>query len=499
MASLTQEQVNTLKNKGYTEERIAAIAQSKGFEMPKGSIAKSLLKSEIGFGQSIAGALGNVLPGSITGKKAIDESNEGTRAVTENLISKIKEKRAKGEDTTRLTNALKLIDKEVNFYDILNTSTGGSLDKSAKQVFGEGLGVATDIIGAGALPGGVGQAAKATSFAQGVKTGAKAGVVGGSIFGGAKAGSLAAQDNLSGGEIVGKTVGGAITGGIAGGILGGAIGGVSGAIVGRKSYQAAKEAEFVTDLVSPKQTKDIDINALNQGRTTDKGWFKSAKIIPDQRTLDMADAAKGVVSKSNSTQANINNINTKVNSLNEKITNYVKVNKSPFNENQLINKLNKFKQDSQLIFASDATAEKTYDAVVSEFLKHVKNKDTLGLLQARQSFDKIPAIKKLLESASLGENTRRTIVRDVRTAANEYVMDLLPKNSPYKPIMLRENLLLDARDNISDKAQMTLALNKIQELSKKYPALKWIVGGSAAALVGGGSIGVGGAILGSTN
>lgn len=247
MATLTQNQIDALKNKGLSDEKIQAIASQRGLEMPKqsflGGIGSALIKSEKGFGQSIAGAVGSVSGGSGlfgSGKNLIDESNQRNQQIKNNLLETIKQKQARGQDTSRLVNALKTLDSEVNFYDILNTSTGGSLDKSARQVFGEGLGVATDIVGFGALPGGVGQIAKAKTFGQGVIQGAKAGAVGGGVFGTAQGVSRAAQEDKTGGEIVGAGIGGGIIGGVSGGVIGGVLGGVSGKISASRALKEQK-------------------------------------------------------------------------------------------------------------------------------------------------------------------------------------------------------------------------------------------------------------------
>jgi len=495
---LTQSQIDTLKNKGLTDEKIRALATAKGYDLPQqstlGAIGSSLIKSEKGFGQSIAGAIGGAM-----GNKNVDTANQLNRQVQDNLLNAIKDKRARGEDTTRLVNALKTIDKEVNFYEILNTSTGGSLDKSARQVFGEGLGVATDILGAGALPGGVGQIAKAKTFGQGVVQGAKAGAIGGGIFGTAQGAARAAQENKTGGEIVGAGIGGGIMGGVAGGAIGGVLGGVSGTIAGRGQKVAQSKQEYVLDLVSENPTKKVREQAVAQGRVTEPGVFSGSKIIPSTKDYRLADAVDEVVSSKNTPLQNVDAIRSKVDQINTGVTQLIKDKKVPFNTNQLLARLNAAKADNKLIFASDATAENTYNAVVDEFVKHVQKKDTLGLFQARQSFDKIPAIQKLLDSEGLGENVKKQIVLDVRRAANEYVASLLPANNPYRALLRQESHMLEAVGNIAEKTASVIGKNKLQILTQKYPVMKWLIGGAATGLVGGAGIGVGNAIIGSTN
>jgi len=498
MTQLTQEQVDTLKNKGLTIDKIQAIAMQRGYEMPKQSLGSALIKSEKGFGQSIAGAIGGTVGLGGT-KTAIDEANQRTQQVQTNLINTIKDKRAKGEDTSRLVNALKTLEKEVNFYDILNTSTGGSLDKSAKQVFGEAAGVATDILGAGALPGGVGAMTKATTIGGGIIKGAKAGAVGGAIFGTAQGASRAAQENLTGGEIVAGGIKGGIAGGVAGGVIGGAIGGVSGAIGGRQIRKMNKEEKFALDLVSPKATPTIKGEALAQGRVTEAGLFKPSKITASKRDVQIADSVKGFVSSKKTDIQNIDALKNTVSSIDDNVTGYIVKNKTPFNAGQLKTRLVGGKDDLRLIFASDKTAENTYNAVVDEFMRNVSKKDTAGLFQARKTFDRIPAIKKLLETDKLGENARKEIVLVVRRAANEYIASQLPKGNQYRDLLMKESHMLEAIGNIAQKNIGTIDKNKLQLLTIKYPILKWIIGGTAAGALGAGGVGVGSSIIGSTN
>ena len=502
MATLSQAQIDILKKKGLSDEKIHAIALQRGFDMPKQStlraIGSSLIKSETGFGQSIAAAIGGTFP-SLAGGDDIARANKFTEQVRTNLLQKIKEKREAGDDTSRLIGALKTLDSEVNFYDILNESTGGSLNKSAKQVFGEGFGVATDILGAGALPGGIGKITKARSFGQGVLQGAKAGAIGGGIFGTAQGATRAAQEDKTGGEIVGAGIRGGVIGGVTGGVAGGVIGGVSGAIAGRAKKVATNRHDFILDLVSEKPTTKVSEQAIREGRVTEPTFFGRAKIIPSTKDYRIADAVDEVVSTKNTVFQNADAITTRVSQINDGVKKLITQKKVPFNTNQLLTRLNAVRDESKLVFASDATAERTYDAVVDEFMRHVGKKDTLGLFEARQTFDKIPAIQKLLNSEGLGENVKKTIVLDVRRAANEYIASLLPANNPYRALLRQESLMLEAVGNIGEKGASIIGKNRLQILTAKYPILKWLVGGLATGIAGAAGVGVGSTIIGSTD
>lgn len=500
MPTLSDSQIQTLKNKGLNDSQIKALAIRNGFTMPKDgffkSLGKSLIQSEKRFANTIAGAIGGVTGAG--GKSLIDEANERGERVRNNVIQKIREKREKGEDVTRLVNSLKNLDKDLNFYDILNANTGGSLDKTPGQIFGEGAGVLTDIVGAGALAKGAktatGAVRVASGFGQGLKAGAKTGALTGAGFSGATSASFAAQEGSGVAETLGAGAGGAIAGGVVGGALGGALGGVGGRLSSKAARSSERELNFMLDFVSPEVTKKAKIAAGKEGRVTDPGLFRPSKITPGRREFELADAVDDVISRKNTVTQNVDSLSNKVTEINNGVIDFVKKNRLPFNTNQLLSRLNSHKDNLRLIFASDRTAERTYNAVVEEFMKHVQKKDTLGLLKARQEIDKVPAIKKLLESEALGENTRREIVVQIRRAANEYIASLLPKGNSFKQDLLRETQLLEALGNAVTKNQSTIGKNKIQILNEKYPFLKFIVGLGLGA-----GVGAGGAAIGSTD
>lgn len=256
-----------------------------------------------------------------------------------------------------------------------------------------------------------------------------------------------------------------------------------------------KGDEFVLDLVSPKATQAVKEEALKQGRVTEPGILKASKILPSKRDTELAESVKGFVSDKATPIENIDSVTNGVNAINTGVKLFVKENKVPFNTKQLTSQLNKGKEELNLIFASDANAEKTYNAIVKEFVKHVKSKDTSGLLDARQQFDKIPAIKKLLESQGLGENTKKEVVLTARSMANRYIADLLPKGNQFRETLLKEHKMIEAIGNIVDKNTGIIDANKLQLLTKEYPILKWVVSGLAGAA----GVGVGGVVIGSTN
>jgi hypothetical protein len=259
--------------------------------------------------------------------------------------------------------------------------------------------------------------------------------------------------------------------------------------------ESGKLMEFALDFTKPRVTRATGTEAIQQGRFVEPGLLSKSSLTPTPRDNLVAESVMDVITPDKKMSENIEQISQKISQTNQGVREMIAARKSPFNGVQLRSKLEANKADNQLVFASDAMAEKTYDAVIEEFMKHMDKKDTLGLFEARQSFDKVPAIKKLLENEKLGEHAKRDIVLDVRRAANEYISDLLPENNPYKKAMKEETRMLEALGNIADTNFSKLDKNKLQLLAEEYPMLKWFVSG----LAGAGGIGVGSTIIQSTD
>lgn len=286
---------------------------------------------------------------------------------------------------------------------------------------------------------------------------------------------------------------------VLGGAIGGAAGVVSNRIASRAERLAAKSKNYALDLVSPKATSKVSEQAIMQGRVSEPGLFKKAQITPSQRDMDLAKSVERFVSPKKTVLQNTDAIDKGIREINRGVKEYVTQNKVPFNMNQLKSQLNAGKEELKLVFASDKTAEKTYNAVVDEFMKHIEKGDTAGLFQARQSVDRIPAIKKLLDSQGLGENVKKEVVLTVRRMANRYISDLLPKGNPYKTALLNESRMIEALGNIAEKNRGMIGKNNLQILAQRYPLLKFAIGAAGAGIVGAAGLGLGGAIIGSTD
>ena len=452
--------------------------------------ARDFSASIIGGGKLAEGLGQSIVAPDI--QKSFLESQKTTSSLQDQLLKRLKEKRKAGEDTSRLEKAYEK-SKELNLFQRDLQSDFAESLPTTKEVAGSALRLGGTLAG-GAIASKAGSlfgVGKATTFTGGALRGAGAGATAGAVEGAVHGAGLGLEENK---DLKGVATSSAV-GGVIGGATGGVLGGITGGITGVLNKSKLSKENFTRELVQPKETAKVKAQAIKEGRLEDPTFLGKAKITPSGRELKLANSVEDVVSSKASVGQNIDAIRLKVSNTNTGIKSYIEKNKVPFNTSQLGSKLNSAKDDLNLIFASDKQAEKTFNAVVKEFMKGVDKKDTLGLFTRRQSFDQIPAIKKLLQTDRLGENARREIVLAVRKSANEYVASLLPKGNKFTPNLLNEHYMLEAIGNIAESNANIIGKNKLQILVNEYPVLKWVVGG----LVGGASVGVGGSIIGSVD
>lgn len=418
------------------------------------------------------------------------------------LIQRIKQKKLAGEDTSRLEAALQIQNDEIARLQDVSGDFIESLPTS-KQVIGS----ATRLAASAALPTVAGKATKAfgvgkaTTVGSGMLRGAGAGVTTGALEGAVQGAGIAAEQDMSTEDIIKSGAWGAASGAL----IGGAIGTIGGGVSGAKKQVAIKRQDALEEMVAPKEVKKVRIQAIKEGRVKDPGLLKKAELQYSKNDKEVINAVKDVIDPKNTIGGNVTAMNDEIATLNNGVESYIREHKVPVNKNQIRKQLESGKDKLKIVFASDANAEKTYNAIVDAFVNQVEGGDTLGVFKARQNFDKIPGVKQLLDSSTAGEQLKKQIVMAVRGSANDYIDDLLPVKSLYKGVMKKEHLIYQARDNFAENAERIIGKNKLQMLTQDYPLVKLLVG-SAAAGVGGiigaklaGGVGAGGSIIGSTD
>lgn len=453
----------------------------------------------LSLGNKLTGGVGEDIASAIGGSKLIkdiSEAQQGSQKAELSFVQTMKTKLAKGEKLSPSQQKLyeEIVGRTQSDPTALAAKTLPALGKTNQEVVGDFVQLGTNIVAAGSLPviGRAGEAVK--GLVEGVKRGAVVGAQQGATVGAGQGLATGLKSDKNAAGVVTDTVLGAASGGL----IGGALGGIVGGFAAKPIPQSETQQKFATELTAPKLTPSDKAAAFTQGRVTKPGVLAKSQVLPSRRDMQVAESVSDIVSPSASPTENLDAIRMRVSQIDDGVREYVAQNKVPFNTNQLKARLNSGADDLKLVFASDTTAERTYKAVMDAFLENTKKLDTEGLFAARQSFDQIPAIKKLLQSDRLGENVRKEIVLTVRRQANEYIASLLPKGNAYRALLLEESHMIEAMGNIGDKFATQIGKNQLQILSAQYPFLKWIIGGVATGVTGAAGIGVGNAIINST-
>lgn len=242
---------------------------------------------ELGQGLGQALALGK-------NSKAIEDTQNEQNQIVSSLVKRIKEKKALGQDTSKLEGALQDLGADMekrgnNAEQILNPN-----QLTEKQIIGDALQVGTTILGAGALPGATKAVTGATTIGKGIVQGAKTGATTGAIFGGATGVSQGLQEDKSGKDILKQGLGGAVTGLIGGAVVGGLTGGITGGLKGRalrKQVLNNRVSEGNLPLASEKAKSiakqqgfnDVDVDFMSTMKAPDK--------VKAQKMLDLAEKA----------------------------------------------------------------------------------------------------------------------------------------------------------------------------------------------------------------
>lgn len=321
--------ITSQRQAGIPDAEIHAYLVQKGaIQMPKPEVAPKLTIGEkvadFTGGKEIGQGLGQALASNKI-SKSIEDTQASQIDIQGQLIAKIKEKKAIGEDTSRLEGALQDLGGSIE-------ATGQGAEKllnqnelTSKEVLGDALQLGTTLgtigglSGAGAsrtlagktIPGltkqapGIAQtlAGKITGGGVGTLRGAGqgfiAGVGQGAVTGALTGASQGLQGDKTGGEILKDAGTGALIGGVTGGVLGTLIGGISGRVKSNDMRRAILDNQYSTgektapvySAVKAKTIKiakqqgfnDVDIEFVNSMKPQDK--------LKAQRMIELAQKA----------------------------------------------------------------------------------------------------------------------------------------------------------------------------------------------------------------
>jgi len=377
--------------------------------------------------QRFGKTLGDALYAPIAAKKY--EKSEQEKIDFETRALK-KLKTATPEAQKRIMKALKM-NRTGREDSKLETFTGDVINKTKKEIAGEAIGAGVEALSGGLFSAGRGAAVNTATRLQKAGTLAKKAAQ----FGGATGISEGLQQNQNAAGVLGTGALYAGAGAVGGKIIGG-IGNKVAKTIGRNTSLFPKltknvltdDASKIVDPIKNLDPKKYAERASKPG-STERSLFGESKLLPNRKEREISESISNVVKKDKSLDANRDLIGKEKVRLGQDNNKLVTDNNGIFNKNQLIKKLNMGKDELELVFAGDNLAENVYEKVTQVFMRNVDTKNLSGLLKARQAFDKLPAVKKLLNNDKLGENARKDIVEAVRRKANEFIKDGLPKEA----------------------------------------------------------------------
>lgn len=268
-----------------------------------------------------------------------------------------------------------------------------------------------------------------------------------------------------------------------------------------ETAQAAKQQEkvkFAQKLVTPELNKRGMIDEVDSFREIKEGGIiKEREIVPTKREIEVAETVAKIpeIDSTKTALQNRDAINTQITRVAKDLDEAFLTSDPVFSNKELAARLKqaKQKQTSKIIFASDAQAEKLYDALTEALMSRVKGKKkTSSLWEARKEFD----VDVQNQGVNFDKvNLKTELAELVRETVNIYIEDQMQRTGhTFLPEMREMNNLYIARKNVAPKAAMeasTAVGRWVQAVQKRTRLSKGtLVALSSAGIVGGALTGV---------
>lgn len=479
MRGYNLEGMDPMVTSAYRAERqTPQIVAGNQFEQkPKGFWAKARdFAANIVGGKKLAEGAGLALAAPEV-QQTLSDTLQSLYKTEGDLMQRIKEKTAKGEDTTRMEAVLKLHKEEIkraedsqkDFVDVLPTS---------RQVIGSAARLAGTAIAAplAKAVGGAMGVGRATTIGAGAIRGAGAGAVTGGIEGAIQGAGLAAEEDKTTGEIIRGGVAGAATGVAAGALVGAVAGGWQGY---KNPDTLQQKTQYITpeaDELTPKQYDE----ALRKGKIKPRTTTQAAQYVFDEDEAKIIAKYSDTIAK-DPTRTSIN-MYEKISDLDKEVGTFLKQNNGIFNKGELRNAISSQMDDIIDITVPEEQLIRAKTKLVESFVDDLDKNDMYSLWQARKAFD------RQIESAFRGSPTLQKEVKTaLRTSVQEFIKTRTP-NSTYANYMDDMSGLIKIKDLTVQKATKQRTRSALQQWIKTNPK-KAKAAGWSAAIIGTGFIG----------
>lgn len=248
----------------------------------------------------------------------------------------------------------------------------------------------------------------------------------------------------------------------------------------QKSFQEA------LDISRPVLSKTEEVAATEAGRKTGGGILSKVKIAPLARDFERAAVAKEAgVTQSTGEAGNIRKLQQFIDKSVAKVRSGLQASQAIWNKNELKGALNNV--EIPITVKSDTSLARQAGYLKSAAVKIAEGSDkkTVGILDTRQAFDRL--INKEYPNLYEKEQTPiRQYIRQLRQAINDFAESKipdgnLPDGSSFKQELKKQNLAIEAKGNIAEKAPKA-GTTKAGRFLKAHPLIKKAVIGTAGAL-----------------
>lgn len=466
------------REKGVRDEDIVTYLKGKGVDLtkqsqpPKPTIAEKVL--DFTGGKEIAQGIGQALNMGAASKQ-LKETQKMQFDLQGQLLQKIKEGKAQGQDVSRFEKALGFLTEDI-------ASTGAGAERllnpnelTPKEVVGDALQLATTAGAGTALKPVTQMATGGVGVVSGALKGTAAGALSGAATGGAYGAAQGLQENKDIKGVTESAVSGAAIGGITGGVLGGVTGAVSGGLKGRALRKENQYLEAITP-----ETKDLPVaeyeKLVARGRIAPKSGRTPDTYILSPEEIATAEKYKSLLGKD--PVQNTKNLINEVAKTDKDVESFLKTKNGIFNTGELKNSLASKLEGIDDLTVDESRLAKLKESTIDNFLKSLKKNDMESLWRARKKFD------QRIESAFRGSPT---LQKEMKVAFRNAVQDFISERTDdvtYKGYMKDMSNLYSLIDTTSTKASKERGINAVQAWIKNNPGKAKIVGwgGGAAGL-----------------
>ena len=474
------------KSKPIETPTLGATATATKEKSFLGKATDFLVGAEKKFGETLGTALSTIDP--VTQKLRDDVIKNSERQYA-NYMKMAAKTSSKTKKEAFLQAAAKSAD--IAGVDIYNNP---EYQKTAKQIYGEGLQTFIDIASAGSVAGfgegvvksGVGKKIVKGVSDIGIKEGAKLGAKAGAIYGGASGVATGMQKDEDILGIAGESTKGAITGAL----IGGATGAVAGKIASRTTSKEQKKFEKIAEQLSPELTGKAKRKAYTQGygEKVKKSFItREINLSPTDEAEKLAAKFKDVLSHKNDPYKNQQILGKKMKEIETSLGKELAKDKTPIVKRAFNDGLDDLKRKTVL-----REGKTTYNKAV-DYAKDVfsKAEPTIkGLRDARKVVD--DSFKRAFPSAvdaqtgKMNTNTPAGAAwKEVRDYMNNYLYDTAKEGSKIRRLIADESDIIRANELLGRTSAKMGGKNIVGRFIEKHPVISGGLGAAGATAVGG--------------